>query len=258
MPMEDILILGSSLVTGTLGAKWVDSICKPDQYTIHNHGIDGIQIPGIINFLKTSKLTIKPFAIVIVAGGNDMTCSLLPDTTEGYSKMTAGRLGRPPSTPEQFEIEFEELLSLIKQIFGDKVRIGIGNIKIVGEDVNGNINNQVRAYNKILDAIIIKQNNMTLIDFYNPICALSKARYSDKNASIVPIVGSDDISQIFNPGRMVKVKLWHDLTLGYYTYDYIGESYGFYCTCDGSHFNERSAAIACKVVGGYLEKLKSK
>ncbi|KAJ3269465.1 hypothetical protein HDV01_001385 [Terramyces sp. JEL0728] len=239
-----LLVLGTSLVAGTLGTPWVNSLASSD-LKVHNHGLNGVQLPGMIEQLKTLQVT-NPTAIIIIAGGNDVYSSF-PEMAKGF--FAEGRKGRPQSTPQQFKIEFLELLGILKEKYGT-VPIGIGNIKHIGEHVDTKLNDQLRAYNKIIDEIVASQPSYHLMDFYTPLVKLC-----GKN-NLTTKIASHDLAFMVNPPRMIYIYLLHKLSFGFYSYDSIGDARGFYCTCDGSHFNDRSAKIATDIVTDFLASLK--
>lgn len=239
-----LLVLGTSLVAGTLGTPWVDKLDKSGLKTL-NYGINGVQLPGIIEQVKTLQIE-KPKAIVIIAGGNDVYASF-PELKQGF--FGNGRKGRPDSSPEEFKIEMLELLSLLSEMYGE-VPIGIGNIKPIGEQLDTNLNDQLRAFNGVIDEIICTKSNYSLLDFYTPLSDLCRQN------NLAVKIESGNPTFMINPSRMIYIYSLYKLTLGYYSYNSIGDARGFYCTCDGSHFNERSAAIALKIVLDYLSTLK--
>lgn len=247
----DILLLGSSLAKCTLGVDWTKQI-DATKFTIHNFGINGVQVPGVIEQMrsKSIKLFCKPSVVILIVGGNDVTASFKEmEGTPGYEKIKAGRCNKPPSSPEQFKADMDELLGLIENEY--KVPIGVLNIKIYGEDVNGKLNDQIRTFNTKLSELIEKRQFAHLIDLYTPCVELASRAINDMRG-VVPM-GSDDIKKIVDPSRMVSVFLWNKLTLGFYSLNKLGEHHGLYSTCDGSHFNERSAAIVAKLVSSFLE-----
>ncbi|KAI8901186.1 SGNH hydrolase-type esterase domain-containing protein [Globomyces pollinis-pini] len=249
--MKDVLVIGSSLVACTLGGNWMDWM-KSEKYRFHNYGINGVQIPGIIDQIQNNSIpvSLKPAMIILMAGGNDLSASLKEsEKIQGYEKMMAGRLGRPKSSPEQFHLELTELINLIKERYD--VPLIISNIKPIGEDINGKLNDVVRTFNKVIETVIAENKNLTLLDVHTPLAALAnQAKDVIKNP-----IGSDDISAILDPQRMITVFLYNKFSFGWYSLNDLGESRGFYSTCDGSHFNERSTAIVAQCASETLDAL---
>ncbi|KAJ3320068.1 hypothetical protein HDV06_005718 [Boothiomyces sp. JEL0866] len=210
-----LLVLGTSLVAGTLGTPWVNTLESSDLKVL-NYGINGVQLPGIIEQVKSLSIP-KPTAIVIIAGGNDVYASF-PELQEGF--FANGRKARPASSPEEFKKEFLELLGMLEEKYRG-VPIGIGNIKHIGEKVDTRLNDQVRAFNKAINEIISSSANYSLLDFYTPLVKLC-----EQNKLSVKIQ-SEDVKFMVNPSRFIYIYMIYKLAFGYYSYNSIGDARGW-------------------------------
>jgi lysophospholipase L1-like esterase len=242
-----ILFLGTSLVAGTLGFPLAPELSK--HFTVHNYGINGVQLPGLIDQLNTVAIpsSIRPDYIVVIAGGNDLTASL--DYCKSMPKIIQERRGRPDTNLTRFSEELKEYISLLKKKY-PSAPILIGDIKPIGEDIQGSLNRLVTEYNQEISKIA-KDLQVHLIPTFDPLAEeLSKLSQEE----IAKLVGSDEIDKIFSPSRMITVFLLQKATLGWYSYNDMGEARGFYLTCDGSHWNERSGNV---VIQSILKAIKT-
>ncbi|KAJ3303403.1 hypothetical protein HDV03_003972 [Kappamyces sp. JEL0829] len=255
-----ILLLGSSLVAGTLGFDWIKSLkLKPENKnrTFHNYGLNGAQVPGVIKHLTTVPDTVKPDVVIVMVGGNDLVSSLLGKDSTGYNKMKEGRLGRPESTPELYFAELQELVSALHAKYGAATPIGICDIKPIGEGTGGKLNEVVALYNAQIGKLVEQcGSHVKCIRLNSKLAELVQQGQEAAKGAAVPLVGSDDILQIFNPSRMVQVMMYK--SMGLWTLNQLGDARGFYCTCDGSHFNERSGVIVANEIQAFVDGLAAK
>ncbi|KAI9190223.1 ribosomal protein S23 [Blastocladiella emersonii ATCC 22665] len=261
-PTQDILFLGPSLVAGTVGINWVkllgERIAKErgPTWRILNYGVNGAQIPVVIDQVNSRTMiprTIKPVAVVVVIGTNDLLLTL-PDFAKNssYDKMVTARKGRPAASPLTFENEIMELTEAIIARFGD-IPIGLADLPPLGENLASAINDQVKNYNAILERVHTKLHRPRVfpVAIHDPLAALVAQRYTAKSP---PPASASDINHILNVQRMVSLYLKSSITFGLVSYNWLGERSGFYASCDGVHLNERSAAIVVDVVAAALDE----
>jgi hypothetical protein len=256
MDKKEILFLGSSLLVGDLGYNWFKYMKKNPRYKYLNFGINGAQIPTVLKQIDRLPNSItNPCCIVLLVGGNDLTFSLLSKEHPAYSKFSEMREQKPPiANAEEFVKEFEALILKLKQRFPKEFLLGIFNIKQMGEDINNVgssikcLNHKVCEYNNLLLNLVVKYEFATLLDEYTPISNLMPV-YDKK------YIGSDDINSILVPQRMIKAKLMYLCSLGFLSHNQIGEMYGLYTTCDGSHYNERSGKIIEELVEKFVDTI---
>ncbi len=265
-----VLCLGSSLVKATLGYDWISSINKtlPSNIRLINEGIDGCHVPGVTDALPDiAKRIPNPSAIILMAGGNDFTHSLLLQAkkegrTDGVHPKTWDifqnhRRGRPPPTLEQFLVDYKELLDRVVGVYPECKNVAVCGLKPVGEDRNGPLNVQIREYNsKLRD--IVKENssklNISYLEFFEPIATeISDKALLDSEKNGAKIKKSNDILDIFNPSKMVSAKFANLFSFGFYSLDAAGKADGYFSTCDGSHYNESSGKIVVKIIKDHLE-----
>jgi lysophospholipase L1-like esterase len=245
-----ILILGSSLAACTLGFNWPSQLDK--KYKVNNYGINGAQVPAVIAQLKSDTIIPKSFvpkAIVLIVGGNDFSTAQ-PEfkKSAGYEKMKKGREGLPEASIQQFRIEFGDLLTLIKTRF-ESLPVCVINIKPASENIEkSELNRGIQEYNKIIEQLTNKEE-LVYADLFTKLIELL-ATNPDKTAK------SDDINHVVNGGRMVSSFIKSKATFGFCSQDSIGNANGFYITCDGSHFNERSGKVVVSLVNDFLITIK--
>ena len=243
--VKDILFIGSSIVAGLFGIDWISKLPPKDGFKYHNYGINGAQVPTIINLIQSNKISVKPHAIVIMVGGNDVTNSV---PIEKYGGFMSERHGRPRTNPKQYGEEMEELIVLIEKKWGS-ISIGLFNLKPQSEKVDGNLNRIVREFNDSLYLLSQKHSQITYLDMYSKMIeALDGHEPSPK---------ADDIEYVVDVGRMLYVQVMRILTLGAYTLNSYSDARQFYLYCDGLHFNERAGDIVLKVIHPYIEKVTS-
>ena len=173
----------------------------------------------------------KPAIILVLVGGNDVSCSF------GLSALNAGRKGRQQTNLKVFEEEFDELLALLSKF---EAPIGLYNLKPMGEDISSHFNDRIRDYNSALATLAAKFPLATVIDVYTPFVAEITARAPTLKYKAPPATKVEDI---VNPARIVKVVSLRYLSLGFLSWDTLGEMEGFSMSSDGIHCNERAGAI---------------
>lgn len=240
--MKHILFLGSSIVAGNFGVDWISKLPKIEGIQYHNYGINGAQVPTIINLVKSNKITITPFAIIIMVGGNDVTNSI---PLKKYGGMMSERYGRPMTNAKQFGEEIEELLHLIKDKWG-VLPIGVFNLKPHSENIDGNLNLVVRSFNDILLEKVNHFPNITYLDLYSRLIKLLEGH--------IPSIHADDIEYVVDIRRMLIAFI-----LKYFNYSMndVGEARGFFLFCDGLHFNERAVNEVLQLFNPFLTKILS-
>jgi lysophospholipase L1-like esterase len=244
--IKDILFIGSSIVLGQLGVDWISQLPKKAGFRFLNCGINGAQVPTVINYVKDCNRATKPHAVVIMVGGNDVTNSI---PLKAYGGFDQQRHGRPRSTPELYEQEVEELLGLIESKWG-KIPIGMFSLKPHSDVVDGNLNRVVRQYNeRLLNVVQSKGPHITYLDIYTPMIAAIVA------SGHVAKPEADDIEYVVDVPRMVYVLIMRYATFGAYTLNDYSDARGFYLFCDGLHFNERAADIVLTVIRPFMDQL---
>ncbi|KAI8803064.1 hypothetical protein BJ742DRAFT_777549 [Cladochytrium replicatum] len=157
---SDVLFLGSSLDAGTLGVNWIKALqpAFENSFRLHNYGINGLQLPGLILKLKSPTAipaTIRPVAIIVM-----------------LRKISRGRLGRPDATPDVFTEDLETVVTLLKDRFPESM-VALCDIKPIGEDVDGKLNDYVRLYNEIITSVAQK-HSVAMIRTFDSLAAWSK------------------------------------------------------------------------------------
>ena len=241
--MKNIVFIGSSIVAGNFGVDWISKLPVKNGVKYHNYGINGAQVPTVINFVKSNRINFVPYAVIIMVGGNDVTNSVPIKKYGGFSMQRDGRL---QTNSTRYGEEMEELFQLIVSKWGE-LPIGVFNLKPHSEDVHGKLNKIVEEFNASLVQRIQQRTNVTLIDMYTPLITSLQNR--------TPSPRADDIEYVVDVGRMLYVFIMRYLTFGYYSQNDFSEARGFYLFCDGLHFNERAAAIVLKSIEPFLTKL---
>lgn len=255
--MHEILCLGSSLVAGILGANWISKLNNQrnisDKFKLLNYGINGAQVPTLLKQLTTLPSTLSPSAVILMIGVNDaIACSDGLKDSPVYSKYAFERHGRPASLP-QFEIDLKELIQELQERFKN-IPIGVFDIKNAGDEIMGPLNDNIRQFNEVIYKIV-RENPARLhqLKLYEPGVSLS-AKAKD-HLQVTTAGGSTSLHHVVDPSRMITVFLYHTISFGAWSYNSLGDARGCYSTCDGIHFNERSAEIVMNEVTSFLGSL---
>lgn len=115
---------------------YISQLPPKEGWMYHNHGINGAQVPALIQLVQSNTITVKPSAVIVMVGGNDVSNSI-PFTK--YTLVEFGRLGRPRTNAERFAEEMEELFNAIELKWG-KIPFGVFNLKPASEDIIGSLN----------------------------------------------------------------------------------------------------------------------
>lgn len=238
---KNIVFIGSSIVAGNLGIDWISKLSPKKGFKYLNFGINGAQVPTLINLVKSNKINVTPYAIVIMVGGNDVTNSV---PIQKYDGFMSERHGRPRTSPKQYGEEMEELIQLIENKWG-QIPVGVFSLKPQSEKIDGNLNQITQEFNNSLMEVAKNHSQVVYIDIYS--------KMIDSLRDHTPSPQADDINYVVDVGRMLYVQLMRYLTLGAYSLNAYSDARGFRLYVDGLHFNERAGDIVVASILPFID-----
>lgn len=136
-------------------------------------------------------------------------------------------------------------------------------MKPQGEVLTSKLNDTMRSYNDIIRRVTGNIPKGVLIDVYTDYCE-EIAKHIDSLTYRAPC---NNITDIVQPGRIVRAMLLRSVTFGFMSWNAIGEREGFVMSIDGKviilsvsvsyprtglHCNDRAAQVFANVTAKYL------
>lgn len=221
-----VLCFGDSITQGRPGVSYLRYVKNKKQYK--NFGLGGDTLIGMSNRLQ--KVLINPKYkndknIVIGIGTNDLLLPFLKDYSKSWEKATNRIMKRgsiPCKDENQFEVEYEKLLLILKSNAKNVIVFGIPYIETTGNDLNY----RAEIYNQIIENLC----NQFQIPYINFRVWQKDIKQKEKNTS----------SYFFTKNHL-DVALDSILTTYLPFTDYISKKRNLAVTVDGVHLNTTSA-----------------
>lgn len=218
-----LVCLGDSLTHGRVGADWVaDLRAKHPDWHIHNAGING-QVAWELTQRVDEVLALKPAAVVVLIGCNDVMASLSAEDGERYR-----RDNELPQVPDLAWYR-ESLATLLGRLEG--VPTAVMTLAPLGEDGV----DHVAPYNEVIRDLAPR-----VLPLDERLAAIAR-----------PGPG-----HILGPKRrhvVYQALVRHYLLLR--SWDQVAEDRGAWLLVDGIHFADRAAAVVAQLVEDFFAEV---
>ena len=235
----NLTLVGDSLSAGNLGIPYSSYINIGQAFQVINHGIDGDTVLGVLKRIDDVLRSTTPQILIIEAGANDI---LLPVMKQKGGEWPAfiDEMILQGSIPAENEAEFESTYSdLLSEISAWGVeKIICTTIPPLGEGHNSIGDKKRRRLNTIISRLSV--DNETVI--------ADVARGFEEALEAEP-VRSDWFFSSPSDFTTDLRRIRRDKSA-----ENLSSERGLYLTIDGTHLNERGAALMGKIVSEAIDK----
>jgi acyl-CoA thioesterase I len=202
-----IVVAGASTVQGTISADWVSGLHEPGA-TVVNAGVNGHTTADLLARLDADVIDLDPDRVILLVGTNDIRGDVDPAVSRANVAAMLDRLSA-----------------------GTDADLAVMSLQPLGEQLDSDLNDRVRAYNAALGAE----------------AAARGVAYLPLFESLAPLIGpgAPDFS-------FPIVRTAFDRFLLGHTFADISRRHGLTVTADNVHLNERGAAVAQRLAADWI------
>lgn len=232
-----VVIVGADMVRGQISFNYVDYLSqKPElqDYQFINAGINSDLSYNLLMRLRNI-IVCRPSYIIIQIGTNDLIGSR-------YSKFaTYFKLVKRIPVRPNLDI-FSQNLNLVVQNLkqNTKAQIGLVGLPMIGESIHSPVNDQVVAYNRVIENIAIQQKVRFLPVYPEQVRYLAGSRRTSATEwdGNFKIIGKSIVDHLVSKTN----------------FDEIAFKNGFLLHTDGVHLNSSSGMMIAKQIENFLIK----
>lgn len=201
------VVAGASTVQGTISADWVSGLYEPGSDVV-NAGINGHTTGDLLNRLQHDVVDLDPERVLVLVGTNDVRNGVDPAESHG---------------------NVEKILDELRD--GTSADLAVMSLQPLGEQLDSELNHQVRGYNAMLKAEAEERG----IDYLPLFESLEPLLDGEAPEFTFPI-----IETAFDRFLLGK------------TFNEMSEKHGLQVTADNVHLNERGALVAGRLAADWM------
>ncbi|MFT4051510.1 MAG: SGNH/GDSL hydrolase family protein [Microbacterium sp.] len=229
-----VVCIGDSITHGQVSAPWVEQIASrlaPSGTTVVNAGVNGELAWNVLQRLDPV-VDAQPDAVTLLIGTNDVCARFGPEQAAMYRQMQG-----LPADPTAAWFE-ENYLAILDRLRAEThARIAAIEIPPVGERLDSDINEKVRAYNAVIRSAAAERGIEVL-----PLYELLVAALPDQHDA--PAY-TGDVDVVIQASRA---------RAGGLSWNEISARNGLHLLVDQVHLNDRAGALLADLVAGFLEE----
>ena len=228
-----VVCAGDSFTHGVMSADYLATLrgrLGSDGYEFVNAGINGNLAWNVLQRLD-DVVACRPDAVTLLVGTNDVLATLGPAWEPMYRRQQ-----HIPVTPTLAWYE-ENLRAIIDRLQAETgARLAILDLPPLGEDLESEINDRVRAYNAALRAVAAA-SGVSVLPLHDRLVDLLPDDHTPP-----PFEGRRNLMGSALVRRLVRRQSW----------DQVSDAHGLALLTDHLHLNDRGAAVLADLIAGWL------
>jgi lysophospholipase L1-like esterase len=228
-----VVCAGDSFTHGVMSADYLAMLRRrldSDGYEFVNAGINGNLAWNVLQRLD-DVVACRPDAVTLLVGTNDVLATLGPAWEPMYRRQQ-----HIPVTPT-LAWYGENLRAIIDRLQAETgARLAILDLPPLGEDLESEINDRVRAYNAALRAVAAT-SGVSVLPLHDRLADLLPDDHTPP-----PFEGRRNLMGSALVRRLVRRQSW----------DQVSDAHGLALLTDHLHLNDRGAAVLADLIAGWL------